>query len=57
MPTTALVRIVTFAFAFVVATTLYGQSDTTEPQSPTGIVSGQVVDMITQQPVAGATVA
>ena len=56
MPTTALVRIVTCILALGVATSLYGQTDSTGLQAPTGVVSGQVVDMVTQQPVAGATV-
>lgn len=57
MPTTALVRMVSLVISCALALPLYGQSDTTEPTSPTGTVSGQVVDAVTQQPIIGATVA
>jgi hypothetical protein len=57
MPTTALVRIFTLVAIALAIIPVRGQVDTTQTAIPTGVVSGQVVDMITQQPIAGATVA
>lgn len=57
MPTTALVRMCSIIALLLASVSVRSQVDTTQPTTPTGVVSGQVVDMITQQPVAGATVA
>lgn len=57
MLTTALVRIITLVSFATLAFPLLGQTDSAQTTTPTGVVSGQVVDMVTQQPIAGATVA
>jgi hypothetical protein len=53
MPTTALVRIFTIVTLALAILPARSQVDTTQTATPTGVISGQVVDMITQQPIAG----
>lgn len=61
MPTTALVRtIATFSVLLTVFLSGYSRLYCQTPDStsqPTGVLSGQVIDATTQQPVVGATVA